>query len=155
VWDASSGREMHVLKGHRNFVYSVEFSPDGSRLASASGDRTAKLWDVATGQELLTLRGHTDELFSVAFSPDGCWLATAGRDQTVKLWDARPLTPQIELEREALSFVEFLFAKSLSKKEVIAKIRTSEMISESLRHEALHWAERFRNLKLNNLSLRR
>ena len=55
----------------------MAFSPDGQRLASASGDGTVKVWDAGTGQETLTLKGHTELVASVAFSPDGRRLASA------------------------------------------------------------------------------
>ena len=55
----------------------MAFSPDGKRLASASGDQTVKVWDATSGQEMLTLKGHTDAVMSVAFSPDGKRLASA------------------------------------------------------------------------------
>jgi WD40 repeat protein len=68
-------------------VYSVAFSPDGQRLASARGDGTVGILDVNTGKEPRTLRGHTDYVFSVAFHPDGKHLASASADRTVKFWD--------------------------------------------------------------------
>jgi WD40 repeat protein len=71
-------------------VNGVDWSPDGRRIASASGDATVKLWDTFTGQEILTLRGHTDEVHAVAFSPDGHRIASASADNTVRIWDATP-----------------------------------------------------------------
>ena len=41
-----------VLSGHDNFVASAAFSPDGSRIVSASFDGTARIWDAATGREI-------------------------------------------------------------------------------------------------------
>jgi tRNA A-37 threonylcarbamoyl transferase component Bud32 len=75
--------------GHAARLTAVAYSPDGTRLATASADGTARLWDARTGQELLALKGHTKAVWSVAFSPDGMRLATASADTTVRLWDAR------------------------------------------------------------------
>ena len=69
-------------------VWSVAFSPDGQRLASASCDQTVKIWDSATGKELFALKGHAGSVRSVAFSPDGQRLASASHDQTVRIWDS-------------------------------------------------------------------
>ena len=51
-WDTTTGQEVHTLRGHSNWVYSVAFSPDGQYALTGSIDNTAILWDVATGQEL-------------------------------------------------------------------------------------------------------
>jgi uncharacterized protein (TIGR03067 family) len=85
---ADADQKIPTLKGHTDTVWSVAFSPDAKRLATASGDKTVKVWDAATGQELLTLKGHTAHVGSVAFSPDGKRLASASEDETVKVWDA-------------------------------------------------------------------
>jgi hypothetical protein len=89
VWDARTGQEVRILKGHSDGVTSVAFSPDDARLASGSFDKTVKVWDARTGQELHTLKGHTSGVFSVGFSPDGPRLASGSNDLTVKVWDAR------------------------------------------------------------------
>jgi WD40 repeat protein/tetratricopeptide (TPR) repeat protein len=75
----------------------VCFSPDGTRLATASYDKTVKVWDAQTGQEALTLKGHTRVVFSVCFSPDGQRLATAS-ENTAKVWDAQTGQDQITLQ---------------------------------------------------------
>jgi WD40 repeat protein len=64
-------------------VTSAAFGPDGTRIATASSDRTARIWDAARLNELAVLRGHTDELRSVAFSPTG------SQDKTAAIWNAR------------------------------------------------------------------
>ena len=57
-------------------VNSVSFSPDGTKVASGSDDKTVKLWDVTSGECLQTLEGHSDCVNSVSFSPDGTKVAS-------------------------------------------------------------------------------
>ena len=66
----------------------VAIAPDGTWLATASWDKTARTWDAATGQHRATLTGHTSAVNAVAIAPDGTWLATASHDGTVRTWDA-------------------------------------------------------------------
>ena len=73
---------------HQGSVWSVAWSPDGLRLATASSDQSARIWDAQTGAALLTLAGHQGGVSAVAWSPSGGRLATAGFDQTVCVWEA-------------------------------------------------------------------
>ena len=78
-----------TIQGHSDDVYSVAYSPDGSTLASGSGDMTIKLWNAKTGELLRTFMGHSDAVTSVAFSPDGSTLASGSWDDTIKLWNVK------------------------------------------------------------------
>ncbi len=93
IWDVTTGKELLTFTGHTWTVGDIAFSPDGKKLATASGDKTAKVWDATTGKELLTLAGHTFQVTGVAFSPDGTRIATSAglqgsTDHTAKVWDA-------------------------------------------------------------------
>ena len=52
-----------VCRGHTDAIRRLTFSPDETRLASASRDNTARLWDVASGEEIaqLDLTGVLDD----------------------------------------------------------------------------------------------
>ncbi|MDY6806858.1 MAG: AAA-like domain-containing protein, partial [Cyanobacteriota bacterium] len=67
-------------------VFSVNFSPDGQMLATASSDNSARLWDLS-GNQIAEFVGHRGAVLSVSFSPDGKMLATASSDNSARLWD--------------------------------------------------------------------
>lgn len=80
-------KEIDLLTGHTDSVYTIAYSRDGRMLASGSWDNTIRLWDGQTGLLIETLEGHTDKVNCVVFSGDGNFLASGSNDKTVKLWD--------------------------------------------------------------------
>ena len=82
------------ITGHGESILTASFSPaSSSRLATGSGDKTARIWDCDTGTPLHTLKGHTGWVLAVAWSPDDTILATGSMDNTVRLWDPTEGTP--------------------------------------------------------------
>jgi WD40 repeat protein len=84
-----------LLRG-RGKSDSAAFSPDGSRIVTASGDTTARIWDVASAKEIAGLRGHVSNVWSGAFSPDGSRIVTASYDNTARIWDAHLQTMSVK-----------------------------------------------------------
>jgi WD40 repeat protein len=88
LWDASTGKLLHSLSGHRSLITDAAFSPSGGTLATASDDHTVRTWSVASGRLLHVLRGHFFPVRSVSFSADGRWIVTASQFNA-GLWNAR------------------------------------------------------------------
>lgn len=78
-----------TLAGHTEAILSCSFSPDGSQLATGSGDCTVRIWDLNTETPKCTLKGHTGWVLNIAWSPDGNLLASGSMDNTVRLWDPK------------------------------------------------------------------
>jgi WD40 repeat protein len=104
-----------TLEGHSGGVLAVEFSPDGSKLASASDDKKVMLWDPSTGAHLHTLEGHSGRVRAVQFSPDGSKLASASYDKKVIVWDASTGEQQHALEGHSYGVSAMQFSPDGSK----------------------------------------
>ncbi|OQW58524.1 MAG: hypothetical protein A4S17_03570 [Proteobacteria bacterium HN_bin10] len=87
IWDAQSGEQRAVLRGHTDFVTEARFTPDGQRIVTASSDGAARIWHAEPDRLEATLAGHEGGINAIAFSPDGARLLTGGGDGRALLWD--------------------------------------------------------------------
>ncbi|NNE41330.1 MAG: TIR domain-containing protein [Marinicaulis sp.] len=100
MWDTRTGVELNQFTLHRkeceNFddeerplcwVWGADFSPDASRVVTASRDRTAIVWQVWSETPLFKLTGHRASIYDVAWHPGGDVIATAGGDNDIIIWD--------------------------------------------------------------------
>jgi WD40 repeat protein/DNA-binding SARP family transcriptional activator len=98
LWDleaslaSGSGQALSSDARHGNIIQQIRFSPDGTRFATGSQDRTAKVWNISSEgiEESITLAGHSGTVYDLAFSPDGRFLATGSNDGTARVWDVSP-----------------------------------------------------------------
>jgi WD40 repeat protein/class 3 adenylate cyclase len=95
VFDVVAGNERVIAKAQRGEPFDLyvppgppAFSPDGSRIASATWDGSARIWDVATGKTELVLTNPLWYITDVAFSPDGSRILSASPDGTARVWNA-------------------------------------------------------------------
>lgn len=98
IWEVATRRLIRRLIGHTGYCVSLDFSRDGTLLASGSRDGTAIIWSTKTWRPTQTLKnpdldsvlgqsGLAAMVDAVAFSPDGKTLAMASREGSVPLWD--------------------------------------------------------------------
>src|SRR5712691_3879099 len=85
IWTPGAPQPSAVLEGHTAPVVALAVSPDGTTLASASWDHTARLWTLADGASRV-VEGHAQNVNGVAFTPDGGAFVTAGYDATLRIW---------------------------------------------------------------------
>jgi WD40 repeat protein len=89
VWDLASGEMVAKLVGHTGEVRDAKFSPDESRIVTASWDKTARVWDARSGCEVDQFEAQSN-LELVEFSPEGDLVLMVGfdRGRVVRmLWD--------------------------------------------------------------------
>jgi WD40 repeat protein len=86
IWDAATGKRLHLLKGQSGRVYRAAYSPDGTEIVTANQDGTARLWN-ARGTPLHVLSGHTGLVTEASFDRTGTLVLTASTDGTARIWN--------------------------------------------------------------------
>ncbi|ETO32929.1 G-protein beta WD-40 repeats containing protein [Reticulomyxa filosa] len=117
-WDIATANELQCLKGHKDTIRSIDFSPffSGRFLCSGSRDNTIRLWDAANYKMLNTFNGHTNWVNCTKFSNSktihdfsdvgqsnnntirviggsGYTICSGSSDLTVRVWDIQTTKP--------------------------------------------------------------
>ncbi|GAA0945922.1 hypothetical protein GCM10009558_061280 [Virgisporangium aurantiacum] len=90
---AADMRATTDIADHTDAVNALAFSPDNTKLASASDDKSVRIWGVPYGGTLGELRGHTDRVLAVRFNGDGRTLMSADAGGAVFTWDLTTKQP--------------------------------------------------------------
>ena len=85
------GHQLHHLAQIPGTVIALAATPDGRRIAVASGTRI-DLLDAATGRQLIVFAGHTGDVDALAFSADSTYLLSGSLDGSARLWDTGTAT---------------------------------------------------------------
>ena len=89
AWRVQDNSPVTEWPAHDDSIYGLAISADGKRVATAGGDRVAKIWQWPSRQLEAVLEGHGAAVYGVALSRDGLQAATASADKTVMLWDLK------------------------------------------------------------------
>jgi WD40 repeat protein len=82
VWDSRTGERVGVLPGHTAAVEAIQFSPDGTYVATASSDGVVRLWSAEPGGELPTLTLPSSQIeWAMFIQPDADQSQTAERSR--------------------------------------------------------------------------
>jgi eukaryotic-like serine/threonine-protein kinase len=87
IWNSGTGRAIIPPLRHGGLVQRAQFSPDGRKLLTASGDGAARLWDIETGHAISETMRHGAQVTSAEFSPDGTRVVTCSSDKAVRIWE--------------------------------------------------------------------
>jgi hypothetical protein len=87
IYSAADGTLLRELKKHTDWVYAIEFSPDGVLLATADRGNGLVVWEAETGREYQNLTGHQGAVTDVSWRADSNVLASASLDGSIRLWE--------------------------------------------------------------------
>lgn len=89
VWDTKTGTQIRKLRGPRNYVSRVAFSPDGKYVLAGGATGQVLVWLTSNWQEIAELRSDEGAVVWADFSPDGELIVTSNQGNNVELWDRK------------------------------------------------------------------
>ncbi|ETO35615.1 ribosome assembly protein 4 (RSA4) [Reticulomyxa filosa] len=86
ILSVSSGEQLQ-LSEHSDYVSTMQFSPDASKIVTGSEDKNIRIWDVFSGKQILLLEGHSAGVTGVSFISNGSKVISYSEDTTLRIWD--------------------------------------------------------------------
>lgn len=87
IYSTETGELLHSIKKHTDWIYTIEYSPDGVLLASGDRSGGLEVWEAHSGLEFYNLRGHSAAVTDVSWRGDSNVLASASEDASIRLWE--------------------------------------------------------------------
>lgn len=85
LWDTATNKLTKAIRSTYDTIYGLSFSPDASRVAFGSSDKTVRVISIADEKELVKFDNHGDWVFGTVFSTDGSHFVSCSRDTALKL----------------------------------------------------------------------
>jgi WD40 repeat protein len=85
--------EKLCLRNHKDQVWDVCFSNDGTRLASSGADKTTVIYQLDSFEVVHVLSGHSGGIANASWSPDDSKIVTCSQDNTARVWDTTACSP--------------------------------------------------------------
>jgi WD40 repeat protein/tetratricopeptide (TPR) repeat protein len=120
----------------------ARFSPDGTRVVTASVDHTARVWDAATGRAVTPPLPHSTEVSCAQLTPDGKQVVTGCKDGKLQFWDAttgEQAGPRFRHDDEVNTIEfspngEWMVTASEDRTAQVWETRTGRPVGQRLRH---------------------
>jgi len=111
-------------------VKTVQYSPDGTRIAAIIDDTAIKVWDAGSGQEMVVVSGNSSKLTNVVYSSDGKLIASINlADGEISVFDAASGQLLRKIKEYKANVLSFMFSRDL--KRIVCCYGTSALVGDS------------------------
>jgi len=152
IWSFLSEKICLKIDGHNDNISSLEESPDGKKIITASEDNTLKVWDIS-GKLLHTLKGHFAGIKTVAITPNSNLIISGSEDYNIRIWDIETgrllkvlQDHEFSISKLKISSSSKFFISSSKEKTIIWDLETINIIriiNESMNHFAISPDEKY------------
>ena len=120
------------LHGHSQRVLSANYSRDGDRIVTSSGDKTARIWNAETGEQLKVLEGHSDDVYFPNYSPDGKKIMSRSSGKKVRIWNTVPWKMEDYPGDDSITFMQRYNLRSIEQHKNLKQLNSNKNIFSAI-----------------------